>query len=190
MLNKTFTCIIPARGGSKRIPNKNIRDICGKPLVAWTIDTAFESMIFQSIWVNSDDELILNVAANHGAFTYKRPPELATDESSTECVIMEQLEVMNNPTDYVMVLQPTSPTRTVESVLWVAMDYVNSKDKNLLATVNTDGKRNGSIFIASWKYMLNTKKWKDESTWLYPCIDIDTEDDWKEAECLLKTRES
>lgn len=187
MSNKTFTCIIPARGGSKRIPNKNIRDMCGKPLVAWTIDTAFESMIFQSIWVNSDDELILNVAANHGVFTYKRPPELATDESSTECVIMEQLEVMNNPTDYVMVLQPTSPTRQVDDIWEMA---VRAKPDKFLYTINKTGNKNGSIYVASWDYMLNTPHWGVGYGVTIPTIDIDTEDDWKEAECLLKTRES
>jgi CMP-N-acetylneuraminic acid synthetase len=188
MLNKTFTCIIPARGGSKRIPNKNIRDICGKPLIAWTIEAAQKSKIFSVIWVNSDDELILNVAANYGAKTYKRPPELGTDDATTESVIREQLKHITHPTDFVMVLQPTSPTRKHKDIKKVA--YKASLYSMFVFTVNVDMKRNGSIYIAPWDYMLNKERWIYGFGKVLPTIDIDTEDDWKEAECLLLARQS
>jgi N-acylneuraminate cytidylyltransferase len=80
--------VIPARGGSKRIPRKNIRDFCGKPMIAWSIETARASRLFDRIIVSTDDAEIAAVAAQWGAEApFVRPPELADDFAGTTEVI-------------------------------------------------------------------------------------------------------
>ena len=81
-------CVIPARGGSKRIPRKNIRDFCGKPMIAWSIEAAQRSGLFEHIIVSTDDDEIVEVALSYGATVpFKRPPELANDHAGTTEVI-------------------------------------------------------------------------------------------------------
>ncbi len=80
--------IIPARGGSKRIPRKNIREFCGKPMIAWSIEAASSSGLFQHIIVSTDDDEIAQVAVAHGAeVPFLRPSELADDYAGTTDVI-------------------------------------------------------------------------------------------------------
>ncbi len=80
--------VIPARGGSKRIPRKNIRDFCGKPMIAWSIETARQSGLFEHIIVSTDDDEIASVARAYGAeVPFKRPAELADDHAGTTEVI-------------------------------------------------------------------------------------------------------
>ncbi|DAB32064.1 MAG TPA: pseudaminic acid cytidylyltransferase, partial [Sulfurospirillum sp. UBA11407] len=71
--------IIPARGGSKRIPKKNIKEFCGKPMIAYSIEAAKKSELFDKIVVSTDDESIAQVAKSFGAEVLKRPKELADD---------------------------------------------------------------------------------------------------------------
>ena len=81
-------CVIPARGGSKRIPRKNIRDFCGKPMIAWSIAAAQQSGRFEHIIVSTDDDEIAGVALAYGATVpFRRPPELANDHAGTTEVI-------------------------------------------------------------------------------------------------------
>lgn len=85
-------CIIPARGGSKRIPRKNIRDFCGKPMIAWSIQAAQDSGLFERIIVSTDDDEIMRVANEAGAETpFRRPPELANDLAGTDAVLVHAL---------------------------------------------------------------------------------------------------
>jgi len=80
--------IIPARGGSKRIPHKNIKDFCGQPMIAWSIQTALESGCFDRVLVSTDDPEIAEVARAHGAeVPFMRPPELSDDHTGTIPVI-------------------------------------------------------------------------------------------------------
>lgn len=80
--------IIPARGGSKRIPRKNIRDFCGRPMLAWPLQAARASQCFERIIVSTDDAEIADVARAHGAeVPFLRPPELADDHATTTAVI-------------------------------------------------------------------------------------------------------
>lgn len=81
-------CVIPARGGSKRIPRKNIREFCGKPMIAWSIEAAQESRLFEQIVVSTDDEEIAQVGLSCGAeVPFRRPAELADDYAGTREVI-------------------------------------------------------------------------------------------------------
>ncbi len=80
--------IIPARGGSKRIPGKNIRDFCGKPMIAWSIEKALSSGLFDQVIVSTDDPAIAEIAGNFGAqIPFLRPRELADDHAGTTEVI-------------------------------------------------------------------------------------------------------
>lgn len=80
--------IIPARGGSKRIPRKNIKPFCGKPMIAWSIEAALQSGCFDQIVVSTDDVEIAEVARQHGAqVPFMRPTELADDHTDTTAVI-------------------------------------------------------------------------------------------------------
>lgn len=84
--------VIPARGGSKRIPRKNVRDFCGKPLIAYSILAAKDSNLFDCVIVSTDDEQIREIANHYGAETpFVRPPELANDYATTVPVINHAL---------------------------------------------------------------------------------------------------
>ena len=87
-------CVIPARGGSKRIPRKNIRDFCGKPMIVWAIDCALHSGLFERVIVSTDDERIADVARAAGAETpFLRPAHLSDDLTPTVPVIAHAVEV-------------------------------------------------------------------------------------------------
>ena len=101
--------ITPARGGSKSIPRKNIKEICGKPLLAWTIEAAKKSKLLDRYVVSTEDEEIAEVARKYGAEVVARPPELATDEATTVSVLQDILKKID--ADIIVILQCTSPVR-------------------------------------------------------------------------------
>ena len=89
--------VIPARGGSKRIPRKNIRDFCGKPIIAYTIEALQQSGVVDRIWISTDDEEIAEVAKSFGAeIPFWRPAELSTDSATTLPVIVHAVKEMIN----------------------------------------------------------------------------------------------
>lgn len=102
--------IIPARGGSKGIPRKNIRLFCGRPLIAFSIEAALNARLVDEVYVSSEDDEILAIAGNFGAKTIRRPAEFATDAASTFSVLCHAAQVLNFP-DVIVTLQPTSPLR-------------------------------------------------------------------------------
>lgn len=101
--------ITPARGGSKGIPHKNIKEIAGKPLIAWTIEAARNSRLLDRYVVSTEDEEISEVVRRCGAEVLYRPPELATDEASTLSVLHNVVEQI--PCNIVVLLQATTPVR-------------------------------------------------------------------------------
>jgi CMP-N-acetylneuraminic acid synthetase len=108
--------VIPARGSSKRFPNKNIRMMAGKPLIAWTIEAAQKAKRLTDYLVSSDALLIIDVARNYGApVPFTRPSELATDTVRNIEVVAHALNFMESKKqivyDIIMLLQPTSPIR-------------------------------------------------------------------------------
>ena len=113
--------IIPARGGSKRLPGKNIKDLAGKPMIAWTIEAALDSQVFDHIFVSTDDEKIAEVAKQTGAkVPFLRPSELATDEATTNDVVTHLVEWFesdyNQQVSTIAILQPTSPLRNARHI--------------------------------------------------------------------------
>lgn len=109
--------IIPARGGSKRLPGKNIKVLNGKPLVQWTIESAIGVDEVKRVVVSTDSQEIADISMKAGAeVPFLRPGELATDTSSTSDVIKHTLDFYKNigeEYDFILLLQPTSPLRNV-----------------------------------------------------------------------------
>lgn len=102
--------IIPARGGSKRIPRKNIKDFCGKPIIAYTIKTALESELFDQVIVSTDDEEIKNIAESYGAnVPFYRSKENSSDTATTVDVLLEVVDKLNLEVQNICCLYPTSP---------------------------------------------------------------------------------
>lgn len=101
--------ITPARGGSKSIPKKNIKEICGKPLIVWTIEAAKKSRLLDRYMVSTEDKEIAEISKQYGAEVIDRPPELATDEATTLSVMQDILN--KTDADVVVLLQCTSPVR-------------------------------------------------------------------------------
>jgi pseudaminic acid cytidylyltransferase len=106
-------CVIPARGGSKRIPRKNIRLFAGRPIIAWSIQAALESGLFDRVMVSTDDEEIAEVARAHGAeIPFQRPRDLADDHTGTNAVVKQALRWHTDQgmtVDYACCLYATAP---------------------------------------------------------------------------------
>ena len=107
--------IIPARGGSKRIPKKNMKLLGGAPLISYTIKEGLSSNL-DAIVVSSDDSEILDFCSMFDLFTIKRPNHLCTDESPTISTLQHALTTMGDKFDAVMTLQPTSPFRKAHHI--------------------------------------------------------------------------
>ncbi len=123
--------ITPARGGSKGIPHKNIKELCGKPLIAWTIEAATQSKLLNRYVVSTEDERIAKISKKYGAETIARPPELATDEASTLSVLQDVLRRIN--ADIIVLLQATSPIRNPGLIDYCIKRFLD-KDADSLAT--------------------------------------------------------
>lgn len=118
--NQQILGLVPARGGSKGIPKKNLFPIMAKPLLQYTFEAAKESGALNNIMISSEDDEILHFAQLHGIDTrYRRPQALATDQASTADVVLDVLawlEQMGELPDVLVLLQPTSPLRSAEDI--------------------------------------------------------------------------
>jgi CMP-N,N'-diacetyllegionaminic acid synthase len=116
----TLLALIPARGGSKGIPRKNIRPFCGKPLLQWSIDSALGSACVDQVVVSTDDPEIAQLARACGAeVPFLRPAELASDTAPGIAPVLHAIEQLAQVTD-VLLLQPTSPLRTSTDIQAIA----------------------------------------------------------------------
>ncbi|KRE46294.1 acylneuraminate cytidylyltransferase family protein [Paenibacillus sp. Soil522] len=117
--NKRVVALIPARGGSKSIPLKNIKMMNGKPLIAWTIETAFNTKEIDRVIVSTDHASIVSVAHQYGAEVMLRPDRLSQDDSLPIDVIrycMERLKADKEPAELIVYLEPTCPLRKPEDI--------------------------------------------------------------------------
>lgn len=121
--------VIPARGGSKGISRKNIRKICGKELIAWSIASAQKSRLLDDFIVSTEDPEIKKIAISYGAKAVDRPEHLAADDATTISVLQHVVEVKNP--DIVVVLQPTSPIRSDNLIDMCIERFIASKADNL-----------------------------------------------------------
>lgn len=140
--NKIRTLIvIPARVGSKRLPRKNLLDLNGKPLIAWTIEQAIESGIGDMILVSSDDLEILEIArfySNYNVIAYQRSESLSTDTATTMDVILDVIKTQKSSgviAENLVLLQPTSPLRTSEDITFAHNLYDSHIERNSVVSV-------------------------------------------------------
>jgi CMP-N-acetylneuraminic acid synthetase len=118
--NKSVLAIIPARGGSERLPGKNILDLLGKPLISWTIESALDSKYIDRVIVSTDDSEIASVAKKYNAdVPFMRPANLASNYTKSIDVVLHaiiELQKTGKEYDYIIFLQPTSPLRSVKNI--------------------------------------------------------------------------
>ena len=114
--NGRLLALIPARSGSKRLPNKNTLNLAGKPLIAWSIEAGLQSKYVDRVVVSTDSNSIADISREYGAdVPFMRPDELSTDYSKTIDVVLNTLDLLKRQKDcyeYILLLQPTSPLRT------------------------------------------------------------------------------
>lgn len=128
--------IIPARGGSKRTPRKNVKLIAGKPLIAHTIEAGLKSKYINRLVVSTEDAEIAEIAKAHGAEVIARPDELAVDTAKTAPVmvhVVEQLELKGYKADIVVLLQATCPTRD-EKIIDEGLERLLNSEKDSIFT--------------------------------------------------------
>jgi CMP-N,N'-diacetyllegionaminic acid synthase len=137
MINRKVVALIPARGGSKGIPKKNLAPIHGRPLIDYSVKTAIESKAIHRVVVSTDDPQIKSVALAAGAEVIDRPVELAEDATPTLPVMkhaLQQLEQGGWVPDALVLLQPTVPYRRIEDVD-AAIEMLFSRDADAVAGV-------------------------------------------------------
>ncbi|MBM0637734.1 pseudaminic acid cytidylyltransferase [Campylobacter sp. VicNov18] len=162
-------CIIPARGGSKRIPKKNIVDFLGKPLLAYSIKNALNSNIFDEVLLSSDDEEILKIALKYGATsTLKRNQNLSDDHASSTAVVQDIIQTLQNKNqiyDNVCCLYATAPLLN-ESILKKAYEkFIQNKSKFLFAATEFNYPIQRAFYLdeKSQVHMFNEKYYKSRS---------------------------
>lgn len=134
--------IIPARGGSKRLPGKNIKLLAGKPMVAYSIEASLKSKLINRTIVSTQDTEIAKICHEFGAEVFIRPVELARDETKTAPVlvhVVNELESQGYHPDIVVLLQPTSPLRN-ETIIDAALEKLINSDNDSVFTGQKVGK--------------------------------------------------
>lgn len=191
-MTMTVLAVILARGGSKRVPGKNLRDLGGTPLVAWSIVAAKAARAIDHVVVSSDDADILRVARSYGADAIERPAHMATDDASSYPALMHAAEAFDPPPEYVCLLQPTSPFRNVYDIaacVWLATGGYPA----VVSVAVGERVPNGAIYLGRLDWLREslargvTHPFDTAVPFPYAMpversLDIDTEDDWAKAE--------
>jgi CMP-N,N'-diacetyllegionaminic acid synthase len=137
--DKRILAVIPARGGSKGVSRKNIRDLAGKPLIGWAIEAAKKSKYIDRLILSSEDPEIIKVAKSYGCdVPFVRVSELAQDDTPGIDVVLDAVQRCPGYT-HVLLLQPTSPFRTCKHIDAFIEDF-NQKKSNCTASVTTPDK--------------------------------------------------
>jgi N-acylneuraminate cytidylyltransferase len=146
--------IIPARGGSKGIPKKNIKPLNGKPLILYTIEAALKSNLTKVV-VSTDDEEIESISLQAGVGVIRRPEELAMDNTPTLPVLQHVLQSLSEDYDAVMTLQPTSPLRTAKHINeCIELLEMNSEADSLVSVVKVPHQFTpGSLMLKSNEWL-------------------------------------
>lgn len=135
---KSILAVIPARGNSKRLPNKNILILVGKPLIAWSIEAGLKSEYIDKVVVSSDSNEILDISKKNGANIVKRPSELASDFATSFDAIKHAIDILDEKFDFVILLQPTSPLRKSEHIDEALELLINKKGDAVISVCETD----------------------------------------------------
>lgn len=137
MKNSRVLAIIPARGGSKGLIKKNVIDLCGLPLIAWTIKSAQKSRFIDKIILTSDDTEIMEVAERYGCeVPFKRPKHLSGDKAETVDVIYHAIQDFQDY-DYLIILQPTSPLRTEVHIDEALQTMIEARSESCVSVCHT-----------------------------------------------------
>jgi len=142
-MTKRVLAIIPARGGSKGLPRKNILELRGIPLIVWSIKASLNSRYITQTVVSTDDDEISDIAKNNGAFVIRRPKKLSNDTATSVSVArhaIELLKAQNEVFDIVIFLQPTSPFRTSKHIDSAYEGFMNSDATSLISVIEIDNK--------------------------------------------------
>ena len=139
LTKSNFLTIIPARGGSKGVPRKNLRAVGGLPLIDWSIRSGQESSHSKTVVVSTDDDEIAQIATLSGALVVLRPAHLATDTSQTELTMAHALDVITDGDSYshIVLLQPTAPIRRVGLVDQAIEKMMNDGSDSLVGVVES-----------------------------------------------------
>jgi len=184
--------IIPARGGSKRIPRKNIRILGGKPMIAWTIAAAKASIINRFV-VSTEDSEIADTAEAWGAEVFNRNPRFAEDEASIYDAVFEVMDEI--PSTWVVLLHPTSPLRTAADIDACINQCLINSAPACVACEYTVPVPNGAVYVAYTSWLREHRNFDGPRTVVYQMpswrsIDVNVQADFDRAEQLLKTHES
>lgn len=136
-MKSNLLCIIPARGGSTRIPQKNITNLGGIPLLKYTWDAAKEAGIAEHTYISTDDESIVQYAKQLNASFIPRPEEFSNSTASTESALIHAIDFLNHDYEWVMTLPPTSPFRGSEIIQFVLNELPKLK-KDCIMSVSAN----------------------------------------------------
>lgn len=179
--------VVLARGGSKRVPRKNIRPLGGQPLIAWTIGTAMLAQRLDDLVVSSDDEEILEIAGALGVRTIKRPDEMARDDATSYPSLLHAVDSMPDRYDYACLLPPTSPLRIsqdIDCAIWLS--HMGGWPA-VASFAHCSNVPNGAVYVGRVDWLKDGGDFDGPAVGRYymapsRSIDIDTEADFAEAE--------
>ena len=157
--NKSVLAIIPARKGSKRLVGKNMLDLKGKPLIAWTIEEALKSKYIDNIIISTDDENIINLSKHYKGINvpFIRSKKLSSDKATSLDVVLHALNYYSSNDknfDYVMLLQPTSPLRKSKDIDY-SIEELSEEVKSVVSVCETDHSPLWSNILPDNKSMKN-----------------------------------
>ena len=181
--------VIPARGGSKSVPRKNIRIVGGKPLIAWTIEQAQKSRYIDRLIVSSEDPEIIRVAQEWGCEApFMREKALSSDDAPGVAPVLEAIERVGGY-DWVVLLQPTSPLRAASDIDG-CLELCSARKANACVSVSATSHHPYWVYTARCNWLRNTKEFVNDETvgFVMPSersLDIDTPLDIEIAELLL-----
>jgi CMP-N,N'-diacetyllegionaminic acid synthase len=149
--NKRVLSVIPARSGSRGLPGKNIRDLCGKPLIAWSIQQGFACNYVDTVLVSTDSDEIAAVAVRHGArVPYLRPATLAGDTASSIDVLLHAVDYLmsiGESYDYIVLLEPTSPLRDVSDISGALELLETNHPKSVVSVAKVEASHPSFLFV-------------------------------------------
>ena len=184
-------CIIPARGGSTRIPRKNIKDFHGKPIIAYSIEAAQKSGLFdENIYVSSDDMSILRTVTRFGARPWLRSDELGQNEVGTQEVARDLLVKHTPRHEYACVIYATSPLLKVEDLIHGYETLKASPSLNYVYSVDQYGVDAGCFYWGKTRAFIDEEPLTERSVKIsldYAC-DINVMDDWNRAHTMFLRR--
>ena len=189
----TNICVIPARGGSRRIPRKNIRDFFGRPIISYSIETAKASGLFDRIFVSTDDDEIANISREYGSEVIMRPESFSQDEVGTQEVTKHAIEVVQEKlgkVDYACCIYATAPMMIVDD-LKRGFSLLNYSTMNYAMSVGTEPLRDaGQWYLGYASAFLHNWPLIDTLTYMVPIpanrvCDINTIQDFERAEQMF-----